>query len=103
MDHSLPRLLIASAISVFAGVFALAACTHTSTDRIAEPVGGGDASTSAPEIGDGSVTPIGPVARTPEQDPAPDFTLVRSPQFGQAERSETQTPFVDSTSAVSAR
>jgi hypothetical protein len=68
-------------MSMCVGVFAIASCTRTS-DRVIEPVGGGDASTTVPETGDAGPSLIGPVARTPERDPPPDFSLVRSPELG---------------------
>jgi len=73
-----------------AGLLAVASCTRTN-DRVVEPVGGGDASTTVPEVTDASVTPIGPVARPPmkqeeqpsqEEQPAQDFRLARSPELG---------------------
>ena len=86
MDQRISRLLTASALAVFAGVLSVTACTHR-TDRVVEPVGGGDASTTPPaELADASVEPIGPIAH-----PVPleeDFRLVRAPEFGLAR--ETQ-------------
>jgi hypothetical protein len=86
MEQLLSRTLIVGAMSLCVGAFSVAACTHT-TDRVIVPVGGGDASTTAPETGDASVAPIGPVARShrdPEPEPPPDFSLVRSPEVGAA-------------------
>lgn len=83
MDHT--RVLTASVMSVCAGLLAIVSCTRT-TDRVLEPVGGGDASTTAPDVGDASLAPIGPVARPrptlPEDEPAQDFRLARSPELG---------------------
>ena len=92
MDHT--RILTVSVMSVCAGLFAIASCTRV-TDRVLEPVGGGDASTNAPAVGDASVTPIGPIAhpatptsplRQKEQEdqdqPSQDFRLARSPELG---------------------
>jgi len=80
MDHSLSRLVTASALSVLAGVLAITACTRT-TERVIVPVGGGDASApESPEVGDAGVNPIGPIAHPIE--PAEDFRLVRAPEFG---------------------
>ena len=82
-----PRVLTLSAIAVCAGVMALASCTRT-TDRVVEPVGGGDASTSSPTspaLGDASVGPIGPLALPPpneQGETGEDFRLVRAPEFG---------------------
>ena len=67
-----------------AGLLAVAACTHT-TDRVLEPVGAGDASTTEPAVGDAGLSPIGPVARPPtekEDEPSNEFRLARSPEFG---------------------
>lgn len=75
------RLLTTSALIVLASVLSVAAaCTHTSSERVVEPVGGGDASTTTPEVGDAGVSPIGPIARPIEPDE--DFRLVRAPEFG---------------------
>ncbi len=79
MDHTLSRLLTASALAVLAGVLSVTACTHT-TDRVVEPVGGQDASTTSPEVADAGVNPIGPIANPIE--PVEDFRLVRAPEFG---------------------
>ncbi|HYP78041.1 MAG TPA: hypothetical protein VER12_18845 [Polyangiaceae bacterium] len=81
MDNALSRLLTASALVVSAGVLSIAACTHT-TDRVVEPVGGADASTTSPEVADSGVSPIGPIAHPVELDPREDFRLVRAPEFG---------------------
>ena len=83
MDHALSRLLTTSALVALGGVLSVAAaCTHT-TERIVEPVGGGDASTTSPEVGDASVGPIGPIAPlAPPVEPDEDFRLVRAPEFG---------------------
>ncbi|MEI9948571.1 MAG: hypothetical protein WDO74_06185 [Pseudomonadota bacterium] len=85
MDHAIWRLLAASAGVVLAGVLSVTACTRT-TDRVVEPVGASDASTTPPEVGDASVSPIGPIAHPIEPDE--DFRLVRAPEFGVAR--ETQ-------------
>lgn len=76
--RALLRVLSRLAVTSSVGAFAIAACTHT-TDRVVEPIGGGDASTTSPEVSDGSTTPIGPIAPI---EPADDFRLVRSPEFG---------------------
>lgn len=69
---------------VLGGVLSVAACTHT-TERVVEPVGGADASTTSPEVGDASVAPIGPIAPiAPPVEPDEDFRLVRAPEFGSA-------------------
>ncbi len=66
MAYALSKVLTASALDVCTGVFSIVACTHT-TDRVVEPVGGGDASTTTPEeVGDAGI-PIGPIAHPPEQ------------------------------------
>jgi len=80
MDYTLSRLLTVSALGVLSGVLAVTACTHTS-DRVVEPVGGGDASTPSPELADSGVSPIGPIAEPVELEPKEDFRLVRAPQF----------------------
>jgi hypothetical protein len=85
MDHALSRLLTASALVVLAGVVSVTACTHT-TDRVVEPVGGADASTTTPEVGDAGITPIGPIAHPVEPDE--DFRLVRAPEFGIAREAQ---------------
>ena len=79
MDQLLCRLVTRSAVAVCVALTVVAACTHTS-DRVIEPVGGGDASTTSPEVSDSGVSPIGPIAHPIE--PAEDFRLVRSPEFG---------------------
>jgi hypothetical protein len=84
MERSLPRVLTVFTLGACAGLLAIASCTKT-TDRVLEPVGGGDASTTVPEVTDASVTPLGPVARPPakeEDQPADDFRLARSPELG---------------------
>lgn len=82
MDHALSRLLTTSALVVIGGVLSVAACTHT-TERVVEPIGGGDASTTSPDVGDASVSPIGPIAPlAPPVEPDEDFRLVRAPEFG---------------------
>ena len=84
MDQALPRTLTVTVICACAGLLAVASCTRT-TDRVLEPVGGGDASTAAPAVGDASLAPIGPIARPPVHDreePSDDFRLARSPQLG---------------------
>jgi len=80
MDHALSRLLTVSALGALSGVLAVTACTHTS-DRVVEPVGGGDASTSTPALGDAEVSPLGPIA---QPEPKEDFRLVRAPELGVA-------------------
>jgi len=62
---------------------------------VIEPVGGGDASTTSPELADASLSPIGPVARSPEHEPPPDFSLVRSPELGIRDQSGAQIRFAD--------
>ncbi|MEP7051361.1 MAG: hypothetical protein ABJB12_13460 [Pseudomonadota bacterium] len=84
MERSLPRLLTATGMCACAGLLAVASCTRT-TDRVVEPVGGGDASTTVPDVSDASATPIGPVARPPAKEdgePEEDFRLARSPALG---------------------
>jgi len=81
MDQALSRLLTVSALGVLSGVLAVTACTH-SNERVVEPVGGGDASTSTPEVGDAEVNPLGPIAHPLEMEPKEDFRLVRAPEFG---------------------
>ena len=101
-------MLTVSVMSVCAGLFAIASCTRT-TDRVLEPVGGGDASTTAPEVGDASLAPIGPVAhpsspaasplRQPEkeqEEPSEDFRLARSPQLGLGLSARTEVHFATS-------
>ena len=83
MDQALSRLLTVSALGVLSGVLAVTACTHTN-ERVVEPVGGGDASTSTPEVGDAEVNPLGPIANPIEVEPKEDFRLVRAPEFGAA-------------------
>jgi|SRR6187431_2580482 len=85
MDQRLSRLLTASALVVLTGVLSVTACTH-STDRVVEPVGGGDASTTSPELAEASAEPIGPIAHPVEPDD--DFRLVRAPEFGLARETE---------------
>jgi len=87
-DQTLSKLLTASALVVLAGVLSVAACTHT-TERVVEPVGGGDASTTSPELGDAGVSPLGPIARPIESDE--DFRLVRAPEFGLARETQRVT------------
>ncbi len=82
MDHVLSRLLTVSALAVLSGVLSVTACTHT-TERVVEPVGGGDAS-PAPEVSDAGVSPLGPIAHPVELEPKEDFRLVRAPEFGAA-------------------
>ena len=84
MAHSLSRALTVSALSMCVAVLGIASCTRT-TDRVIEPAGAGDASTTTPELADASIRPIGPLARSPEREPPPDFSLVRSPELGLAE------------------
>jgi len=84
MDHALSRLLTTSTLVVLGGVLSVAACTH-GNERVVEPVGGADASTNSPEVGDASVAPIGPIAPMPRaHEPDDDFRLVRAPEFGGA-------------------
>ena len=80
-------------MSICAAVFAVASCTRV-TDRVIEPVGG-DASTTDPEMADAGLSPVGPVARSPEHDPPPDFSLVRSPEVGMGDQSRAQIRFAD--------
>jgi hypothetical protein len=80
MDYALSRLLTTLALLASAGVVSATACTRT-TDRVVEPVSGPDAATpTSPEVRDGGVSPIGPIAHPVE--PAEDFRLVRAPEFG---------------------
>lgn len=83
MDQTLSRLLTASALALSAGVFSSVACTHTA-DRVVEPPGGADASTTSPEVADGSAAPIGPIAPLEPMgaEQKEDFRLVRAPEFG---------------------
>jgi len=68
---------------VSTGVLSVVACTHT-TDRVVEPPGGADASTT-PAVGDSGTSPIGPIADPLEREPPrEDFRLVRAPEFGVA-------------------
>jgi hypothetical protein len=85
MDHTLSRLLTASALALSASVFSIVACTHTN-ERVVEPPGGADASTTTPEVGDSGSKPIGPIAPLEpiEAEPKEDFRLVRAPEFGLA-------------------
>src|SRR6478752_8794141 len=84
MAHTVSRLLTASALALTTGVFSIVACTHT-TDRVVEPPGGADASTTTPEGAD-AAKPIGPIAplEPMEHEPREDFRLVRAPEFGVA-------------------
>lgn len=84
MAHALSRLLTASALALATGVLSMVACTHT-TDRVVEPPGGADASTTTPEGAD-AAKPIGPIAPIEpiEHEPNEDFRLVRAPEFGAA-------------------
>ena len=79
-------------MSLCAAVFAIASCTRV-TDRVIEPVGGGDASTTVPETADASLSPIGPIAHSPKREPTPDFRLVRSPELGFREPAHPQIRF----------
>lgn len=84
MERLLPRVLTAAAMCACGGLLVIASCTKT-TDRVVEPVGGGDASTTVPEVADASVSPLGPLARPPtkeENPPSEDFRLARSPELG---------------------
>jgi hypothetical protein len=72
-------------------VLSAAACTRT-TERVVEPVGGGDASTTTPEVEEAGVNPIGPIARPVEED---DFRLVRAPEFGVARDAPRQSSFAE--------
>ena len=85
MDYPLSRLLTGTALALSAGVFSIVACTHTS-DRVVEPPGGADASTTTPEVADSGAKPIGPIAPIEpiEAEPKEDFRLVRAPEFGQS-------------------
>ena len=85
MDNRFARLITASALVGLAGVLSGVACTHT-TDRVVEPVGAADASTTGPEIGDASVAPLGPIALPVE--PEEDFRLVRAPELGIAREAQ---------------
>ena len=98
-------MLTVSVMSVCAGLFAIASCART-TDRVLEPVGGGDASTTAPEVGDASLAPIGPVAHPSspaasplrqqekeQEEPSEDFRLARSPELGMALSAHTEVHF----------
>lgn len=79
MDQQLSRLLTTLALMVLAGVLSVTACTH-STDRVVEPVGGGDASAPPLELSDAGAQPIGPIAHPVPSDD--DYRLVRAPEFG---------------------
>jgi len=94
MEQPLSRALTVSAMSLCGAVFAMASCTRV-TDRVIEPVGAGDASTTVPETADAGLGPIGPVARTPEHEPPPDFSLVRSPELGIREPNRAQIRFAE--------
>jgi hypothetical protein len=85
MDHTLSRLLTASALALSASVFSMVACTRTN-ERVVEPPGGADASTTTPEVGDSGSTPIGPIAPIEpiKAEPDEDYRLVRAPEFGLA-------------------
>jgi hypothetical protein len=87
MAQTLSRLLTSSALVALAGVLSVVACTHTN-ERVVEPVGGADASTNSPEVGDASVSPLGPIAHPIEADE--DFRLVRAPEFGVAREGVAQ-------------
>lgn len=91
MQANVRQVFIRFTIAAAMGAAAVAACTHT-TDRVVEPVGGGDASTTTPDATDASVSPIGPVADPAE--PAEDFRLVRAPEFGVARAKLTDVDFV---------
>lgn len=77
----LSRLLTGLTLVTAAGVLSAVACTHT-TDRVVEPPGGADASTTSPEVGDSGTNPIGPIADPLQPEPREDFRLVRAPEFG---------------------
>lgn len=83
MDRTLSRLLTVTALGLSAGAFSSVACTHTA-DRVVEPPGGADASTTTPEVADSGTKPIGPIAPIEpiEAEPKEDFRLVRAPEFG---------------------
>jgi hypothetical protein len=83
-------------MSVFAALFAVASCTRV-TDRVVEPPGAGDASTTTPDLADASLAPIGPVARSHELEPPPDFSLVRSPELGIGDQSRARIQFAERT------
>jgi hypothetical protein len=81
-------------MSVCAALFGVVSCTRV-TDRVIEPPGAGDASTTSPELSDASLGPIGPVARSHGQEPPPDFSLVRSPELGIRDQSRAPIQFAD--------
>lgn len=60
-----------------------ASCAHPATDRVLEPSGAADASSSSPgsPLADAAAVPIGPIATAVE--PAPDFHAIRAPEFGE--------------------
>ena len=89
MAQAHSRLMTTSALIVLAGVLSVAACTRT-TERVVEPVGGGDASTTTPAVEEAGVNPIGPIARPAEEE---DFRLVRAPEFGVARDATRQSSF----------
>jgi len=89
MAQAHSRLLTTTGLIVLAGVLSVAACTRT-TERVVEPVGGGDASTTTPEVEEAGVNPIGPIARPVEEE---DFRLVRAPEFGVARDAPRQSSF----------
>ena len=80
MAHTLSRLLTTFALVASAGVLSVVACTRT-TDRVVEPPGGADASTT-PAVGDSGTSPLGPIADPVQLEPREDFRLVRAPEFG---------------------
>lgn len=82
MVEALSRMLTLAAIGVTASVLSVSACTHT-TDRVVEPVGAHDASTPEPELSDGGLNPLTPIALPPEP-PIEDYRLVRAPELGLA-------------------
>lgn len=93
MQAIVRQLFIRFTIAAATGAVAVVACTRT-TDRVVEPVGGGDASTTTPDATDASVSPIGPVADPVE--PAEDFRLVRAPEFGLTRAKRVDVEFVSS-------
>jgi len=82
MAEALSRMLTLAATGVTAAVLSVSACTHT-TDRVVEPVGAHDASTPEPELSDGGLNPLTPIALPPEP-PVEDYRLVRAPELGLA-------------------
>ena len=79
MAQALSRMLTMTALGLAASSLSVAACTHT-TDRVVEPVGSADASAPTPELDDGGLNPLTPIAHPPET--VEDYRLVRAPEFG---------------------